>query len=550
MASSFPRVPWCFLLLALAGCEPALPEGAEVGGSDIASGTSEAEIRIANSLTTRELVLNAIAANHAANEALATHSLESLFDPDAMVAGPESALIANQLRDPYAQRFMEYLVGCALKANESLAWLNPLHPTNSQLSHWQGGAGLCPQWRTSAPSEDSACLKRVTACLLARNNALGYRVGLSMRGEIHEPLLSIAEPFALDAWAAPLDHIQGSAASVNSSAPCSGTAVGAGRDCGWTMHSVGWCPAGQTVSVGAGGPTGGPSACGVGAPLGASADARMVMRVCSGISGCDSTSAELMEASEGCLPGSSSPWPTAITNPSVSITCPAQGGYFTVMTAPWNSTASGRVTVAVTGTAQLPLSERGVYRIREGAFYGSMFGPGALRDDIDVQVVNVTRDRYAIKRPEQRQVKPIFNNLYSCYDPGWVHGLAYATYRVCALPGTHEDCAATVTGPCWGAADEKQCAAQDGSLFLGDGDFVACLNPAGDVWTEPVTVFLNGSCDLVDEQHSDLCARWSEPQPPRKEYTGRVTVPVPAPVPVPGPGTDPKVPTPKVPEKR
>ncbi|RYZ37251.1 MAG: hypothetical protein EOO71_28765 [Myxococcaceae bacterium] len=546
MASPFPRVPWCFLLLALAGCEPALPEGTEAGGSNVEPGTSEAEIRIANSLTTRELVLNAIAANHDANEALASHSLESLFDPVHRVPGLASALIANQLRDPYAQRFMAYLVGCALEKEETLAWLNPLHPTGSQLSYWQGGAGLCPQWRTSAPAEDSACLRRVTACLLARNNGLGYRVGLSMRGEIHEPELAIAEPFALDTWAAPLDHVQGSPASVNSSAPCSGAAVGAGRDCGWTMHSVGWCPAGQTVSVGAGGPTGGPSACGVGAPLGSSADARMVMRVCSGISGCDGTSAELMAASEGCLPGSTSPWPTAITNPSVSITCPAQGGYFTVMTAPWNSTAAGRVTVAVTGTAQLPLSERGVYRIREGAFYGNLFGPGALRDDINVQVVNVKGDRYAIKRPEQRQSRPIFNNLYACYDPGWVRGLAYATYRVCALPGTHEDCAATVTGPCWATEGPKQCAAQDGSLFVGDGDFVACKDPASATWEEPVTVFLNGPCDLVDPQHGDLCARWSEPEPPRREYTDRVPVPTPVPEPK---LPNPKLPVPKLPEK-
>ncbi|MBE4751306.1 hypothetical protein G4177_24320 [Corallococcus sp. ZKHCc1 1396] len=484
-------------------------------------GTQAAEIRIANSLTTRELVLNAIAANHDANEALATHSLESLFDPDAQVPGAASDLIANQLHDPYAQRFMAYLVGCALAEGETLAWLNPFLPAGSQRSEWAGGAGLCPQWRTSAPAPDSACLKRVTACLLARNNGLDRRVGLSMRGEIHEPPLSIAEPFALDVWAAPLDHVQGSRTQVGSAAPCAGAAVGAERDCGWSMHSVGWCPAGQTVSVGAGGPTGGPSACGLGAPLGSSAGARMVMRVCAGISGCDSTSPEWMASSEGCTEGSTSPLPTAATNPSVSLSCPAQGGYFTVMTAPWDSTAMGQANVDVTPTAQLPLSERGVYRIREGAFYGNMFGRGALRGDINVQVVK-SRDRYVVKRPTQPQAKPIFRDLYSCYDPGWVQGLAYATYRVCALPGSNEDCAATVTGACWDAKGTGQCLAEDGSLFVGDGDFVACRDRALHIWREPVTVFLNGPCDLVDEQHNALCARWSEPPPPRREDTDRL----------------------------
>ncbi|WP_208723143.1 hypothetical protein [Corallococcus llansteffanensis] len=518
MASPFLRVPWCFLLLALTGCEPALPQDPEAE----ALGTSEADIRIANSLTTQELVLNAIAANHDANEALSTNSLESLFDPDVMVAGPDIALIANQLHDPHAQRFMAYLVGCALGPNETLEWLNPFQPPGSQRSQWAGSAGLCPEWRTSAPLPDSACLKRVTACLLARNNGLGHRVELSMRGEIHEPLLSIDQPFALDQWTAPLDHIPGSPVSINSGSPCSSAAVGSGRDCGWTMHSVGWCPAGQTVSVGAGGPMGGPAACPSGTPLGSSSGARMMLRVCRGIAGCDSTDGRLVANSQGCAAGSTFPLPSPATDPSVSVTCPAQGGYFTVMTAPWNSGATGTANVAVSGGAQAPLSERGVYRVREGAFYGNLFGTDALRDDIDVLVTLDKRDRYVITRPTARQSKPIFNNLYSCYDPGWVYGLAYATYRVCALPGTNEDCAATVTGPCWDAnpSAPRQCKVEDGPLLTGDGDFEDCKDPLSNHWMEPVTVFLNGACDLVDDEHRELCLRRSEPPPPREGQGG------------------------------
>ncbi|MFP2902377.1 hypothetical protein [Corallococcus sp. 4LFB] len=520
MASSVLRVPWCFLLLALTGCEPSLPDGTGVSPrAEEQLGARESDIRIANSLTTQELVVNAIAANHDANEALATSALESLFDPDVMVPSGEVTLMQNQLRDPFAQRFMAYLVGCALGEGETLEWLDPLQPSGSQRSEWAGSAGLCPWWRTGAPGD--ACLKRVTACLLARNNSRGFRVELSMRGELHEPALSLAEPFTLDAWTQPIDQLPTAPAPVSSSVPCASQTFGAGRDCGWTMHSVGWCPAGQTIAVGAGGPPSCPS----GAPLGSSSDARMVLRVCRGIAGCDSVDTRHVASSQGCSAGSTNPLPSAATDPSVSFSCPSSGGYFTVMTAPWDSAVEGTANVGFTAGVQAPLSERGVYRIREGAFYGNLFGRHALRDDINVTVTLAAgkRDGYVINRPPSPQTEPIFKDLYACYDPGWVSGLAYATYRVCALPDTHADCAARVTGPCWGsdAVATNRCEVQDGPLLSGDGDFEKCRDASNTLWTEPATVYLNGACDLVDAQHRDLCKRRSEPPPPQDGSTSK-----------------------------
>lgn len=520
MASSVLRVPWCFLLLALTGCEPALPDDTTANtDADVALGTSKADIRIANSLMTRELVLNAIAANHDANAALSTSSLESLFDPDEMIPGTGSALINNQLRDPYAQRFMAYLVSCALGEGETLEWLNPLLAPGAQRSEWAGSAGLCPWWRTQAPGE--ACLRRVTACLLSRNNGLGYHVELSMRGELREPERAIEQPFALDAWTVPVDQLPAATSVVNSAVPCDSQTVGADRNCGWKMHSVGWCPAGQTISVGAGGP----ALCPSGTPLGSSSETRMVLRVCRGIAGCDKTDARHVESSQGCAPESTDPSSSINTDPSVTFTCPGSGGYFTVMTAPWNSEAEGTATVGFTAGVQAPLSERAVYRVREGAFYGNLFGRDALRDDINVTVTLVPgeKDRYTVNRPRVRQSKPVFKDLYSCYDPGWVYGRAYATYRVCALPGTQEDCAATVTGPCWDAdpTAPRQCKKQDGPLLSGDGDFEFCMDKSNRLWEEPVTVYLNGACDLVDDQHRDLCKRWTEPPPPQETSKGK-----------------------------
>ncbi|WP_375760852.1 hypothetical protein [Corallococcus exercitus] len=511
MASSVLRVPWCFLLLALTGCEPSLPDGTGVSPrAEERLGTSQSDIRIANSLTTQELVVNAIAANHDANEALATNSLESLFDPDELGSSGQAAHIQNQLRDPYAQRFMAYLVSCALGEGETLEWLNP---ATADRAEWAGSAGLCPWWRTQAPGD--ACLKRVTACLLARNNSRGFRVELSMRGELHEPGLSIAEPFALDAWTEPLDQLPTASAPLSSAVPCEEQALGAGRDCGWKMHSVGWCPAGQTIAVGAGGPPN----CSSGTPLGSSADARMMLRVCRGIAGCDSADARHVASSQGCSAGSSNPLPSAATDPSVSFSCPASGGYFTVMTAPWDSAAEGTANVGFTTGVQAPLSERGVYRIREGAFYGNLFGKEALRGDINVTVTQDVwkRNGYVVNRPPSPQTDPIFKDLYACYDPGWVYGMAYATYRVCALPGSNEDCAAKVTGPCWtdDPVATHRCELQDGSLLAGDGDFEKCHDSSNNLWMEPVTVYLNGACDLVDAKHRDLCKRKSPPPPPQ-----------------------------------
>ncbi|MBN8226658.1 hypothetical protein JYK02_03960 [Corallococcus macrosporus] len=516
MASSVLRVPWCFLLLALTGCEPLLPDGADPSPHAGAKlGTSQSDIRIANSLTTQELVVNAIAANHDANTALATHSLESLFDPDVMDSGGEVTLIQNQLRDPFAQRFMAYLVSCALDEGESLEWLDP---ADSQRKEWAGSAGLCPWWRTQAPG--NACLKRVTACLLARNNSRGFRVELSMRGELYEPAYSVAAPFALDAWTKPLEQLPTASAPLSSSVPCDEQTLGAGRDCGWSMHSVGWCPAGQTISVGAGGPPTCPS----GTPLGSSTDARMMLRVCRGIAGCDSADTRQVASSEGCTAGSTNPLPSSATDPSVSFTCPASGGYFTVMTAPWDSNAEGTANVGVSAGVQAPLSERAVYRIREGAFYGNLFGKDSLRDDINVTVTpSGKRDVFEVNRPPSPQTTPIFKNLYACYDPGWVYGMAYATYRVCALPGSNADCAARVTGPCWGndTVATRRCDLQDGPLLSGDGDFERCRDTSNTVWMEPVTVFLNGACDLVDAQHRDLCKRRTEPAPPQDGSSGK-----------------------------
>jgi hypothetical protein len=93
----------------------------------------------------------------------------------------------------------------------------------------------------------------------------------------------------------------------------------------------------------------------------------------------------------------------------------------------------------------------------------------------------------------------VYLQMYSCYDPNWSSGSAYSTNRVCALPSSGANCAATVTGPCWNPSNPSaaMCATQDGPQVAGDGDFELCKDPWGVIWEEPVTTFLNTACDTV-----------------------------------------------------
>jgi hypothetical protein len=71
-----------------------------------------------------------------------------------------------------------------------------------------------------------------------------------------------------------------------------------------------------------------------------------------------------------------------------------------------------------------------------------------------------------------------------------------------------------VTGACIDPANQSfpssMCRVEDGSLVSGDGDFEQCLDPAGEGWMEPVTVYLHAPCDLVSSAKSDLCLRRRE----------------------------------------
>src|SRR5690606_31778227 len=122
-----------------------------------------------------------------------------------------------------------------------------------------------------------ACLHRVSACILARNNAFGRRVELSLRGED----ASNPHKFELAPVTLPAEYEPNTSARVASFEACSSHGGSALRDCGWTVDALGRCSPGQTVRLGAGGSA--PDACAHPEPLGTTLSGRAVLRVCEGL---------------------------------------------------------------------------------------------------------------------------------------------------------------------------------------------------------------------------------------------------------------------------
>ncbi|WP_426751470.1 hypothetical protein [Myxococcus sp. Y35] len=490
------------LLFALSGCGtgPLEEEGATTG-------TQTSEIRIANALTTQALVLNAISTNSQSNALLGTTALEQLFHPTLGDANTR-----RRLHDPNAQKFMEYLVGCALSAGQSVAYYDPRMPSPG-VRHWEGQAGLCPAWATSAPTDD--CLERVSACILARNNAQGRRVELSIRGE-HRFSSSGPNIYALESRTLPAEHRPITGERLASFDACGLGESGPERDCGWTADGIGSCTPLSTVSVGAGGPMscGGPSL-----PLGSSVNGPAVLRVCEGIAGCDHLDVRNLGEATGSCAGTS---PT----PVVTFTCPA-GGYYSVMTAPASSTTSNMVATVDArpdSVTTYGLSEQQVYRVREGAFYGNIFLPDQLATEVEVkEVFDGKETRFVVVGTDVVIRGSIYRKMFSCHDPAWSSGAAYASNRVCAIPSLSANCAARATGACFTSLSPPvagKCAIQDGGLTPGDGDYELCRDHENRLWPQSVTTYLHAPCDTVTQGlRAQACGRVEqsfEPVPPKE----------------------------------
>lgn len=459
-----------------------------------------------NGLSVAALEHNAITANKAALLVLSRFPLttSTLEGTNPAVAAAYHSMDAStnmgdQLHDAVAQEAMQYVVACALGRDQRVSYHNRFGDNVT----FSGGLGICGtqggatspvgDWSAAAPTSD--CLELVSACLMARTNALGKRIFLSLRGQPSAPSLLPAQlPVFSLAGSVPTQVHYKEGARVASYQACATSRSGVARDCGWTAKSIGRCVAGEVVTIGAGANV---TSCSD--PLG-SASGDTMLRVCRGLYGCDTTTPAYASPYAGMIGQNDDA--CAGHNPSVQFVCPANGplvdpadpvtryGYYSVMMAPHDSasTLSGTETIAVT-SGVYPATERQVFSYPEGGFFGNIFQPTQLGAGIATRVLltGAVADSLVLNPGTDPPV--MFKDMHACYADEWTDGVAELTGRMClASTGT---CGIRIAGPC-----SSRCAILDGPEIVGDGDYHGCRDFTGRSWSKPVTTFLNYPCDL------------------------------------------------------
>lgn len=427
-------------------------------------------LRWTNGLRTEDLRFNALSANPQANPRMvqvplstATYNLQS-----------GDSILREQLEDPAARAFFGYVVSCALDSTQQVQWQD----SQGNSYQWQGSLGLCPGWAQGAASLQ--CQRWVSACLLARNNAEGRRVLLSGRGQ--HPVSTQA--FSLQPQVSVDPNLPYSHTPAASTQPCQVPEQGLHRSCGFKLEHVGQCQPGQQVQVGAGGVPPG-AACGT-QPLGQTLAGTALLRVCSGLHACNEATA--LAQSDGTC---------GTFLPAVAFTCPVSGS-FSVLSASYSSAQQAQVQVAVSG-ATYPASEIQLFSVREGAFFGNLFGPGALASGVDVHVA-----QGVLHRLTPAVVGSVYPRMYACHDPGWTAVDAWSSSRLCAQPGVN--CVALPLGACnatvQGAGYVGLRCQQDN--VGGSGGYSQCQGVGEPAFTEVVTPWLQQPCEVVGDPSACL----------------------------------------------
>jgi hypothetical protein len=158
-------------LAALPGC--VIEAGHDYG----AIASSEDELRTDNGLNVKNGLLfdNGLRLKNgmSLSQGLATGQGLSIAHGLATEQGLSST--TGFLTSEAGQELITYMVECALPLGRSITKSDPVH---GGFITFDGYVGLAPQWETGACGED--CQQWVTACLLARSNALGQTRSIEM----------------------------------------------------------------------------------------------------------------------------------------------------------------------------------------------------------------------------------------------------------------------------------------------------------------------------------------------------------------------------------
>src|SRR3954469_18225154 len=159
--------------LALAGCG-APPADEAVG--------IESALTAANGISLNGISLNGISLNGISLTGVSLNgvSLNGLVLNGVALNGISLNGVAlngvGNLTDARVDSFMSYLVGCALRDGDSVTYTD-----KGQSFTFAGDLGLAPEWKDHACG--GSCQRWISACLLARTNAKGEHVRISMRGD-------------------------------------------------------------------------------------------------------------------------------------------------------------------------------------------------------------------------------------------------------------------------------------------------------------------------------------------------------------------------------
>jgi hypothetical protein len=457
-----------------------------------------------NAIATNAIATNAIATNAIATNAIATNAI-------ATNAIATNAILQTALEDPNARIFMKYLVSCALPAGHVISWRSM---RTRARDIFEGSLGLCAQWETGAP--DQLCRERVSACILARNNAFGHSVQFSMRG-----MQTDSDPLKPADSVPPHDHIIRTNSVVPSTQPCPFSMTGETRDCGWTRASIGLCEPGKDVFVA----TGNFAKCDPGGFfLGTPGAQNNMLRICAGTHACDAGDPDTIASVDDACAA------LGTTDPGVDFVCPANG-YYSVMTAAYKSDdepdgkvgALAMMSQRACGEAACfadasccggwgpqcealcayPSPEQVVFRWHEGSFYGDLF---AGLDPAKPQLrVNPETLKIESRDPKKGWIEDggklsrsfvgvVYPEMHACTSKIWKQPEAYMQERICAGPNpTSLQCAANWEGQCLDV-----CATLDGPPISHDFDAAGCRDPrSGRVFEQPMTTFLAGPCDVA-----------------------------------------------------
>jgi hypothetical protein len=122
-----------------------------------------------NSLSSNGLTANGLTANGLTANGLTANGLTA------------NGLVMTALQDPLtsaaAREFLSYVVSCALGPNTTVQV-----PIDGTLVELSGGLGLASAWGDDNNSCPKECQELVSACVMARVNAQGHHIPLSMRG--------------------------------------------------------------------------------------------------------------------------------------------------------------------------------------------------------------------------------------------------------------------------------------------------------------------------------------------------------------------------------